>query len=116
MMDPFTALAELPNLIADYKATAEKLIKAEQGLNLLRGEQYVDIGWVAKYWSVSENTAREMIKSMSSWWPKSQVEIKVLRYGTRVVRYRRSDIEKITNLNLISVKNLLDQKRINRAK
>ena len=115
-MDPFTALAELPNLIADYKATVEKLIKAEQELNLLRSEQYVDIKWVAKYWSVSENTAKAMIKAMSSWFPKSQAEVKVLVFGQKVLRYRRSDIEKVTNLNLVSLKNMLEQKRLNRAK
>lgn len=114
--DPFQALLLLPKLMEDYKATAEKLIKAEQELNLLRnGEQYVDIKWVAKYWSVTQSTARDMIKSMSTWFPKSQVEVKVLCYGQRVVRYRRSDIEKVTNLNLISLKSLVEQKRQRRA-
>lgn len=109
-MDPFNALTELPNLVADYKATAARLIEAEKELAFLKTEKFVGIEWVAELWSVTTDTARDMLKVMSSG-RRHQPDIKVLSYGSKVVRYRKSDIERITTDNLVALKDLLAQKR-----
>lgn len=112
-MDPFAALASLPDLIADYKATCAELIETKRELEKVRSEQYVDIQWVAEYWSVTIDTAKDMITALTAGRGKA-FEIKTLRYGQRVVRYRKSDIDRISVASLVSERDRIAQKRLNR--
>jgi len=84
-MDLLQALNELPNLMADYKATASRLIEAERELALLKTEKYVPLQWVADLWSVEPKTARQMIQVLDGS-RKSKEQIKVLSCGGGVVR------------------------------
>lgn len=78
-------------------------------------DNLVGIDWIAAHWSVSEDTARDMIRVLSAG-RKPAVDVKVLAYGPKIVRYRRSDIERITNDNLVSLREVLALKRAERGK
>lgn len=114
-MDPFQALSEIPNLVADYKATVNRLIEVEKELSALKADKFVPLQWVADLWSVEPKTARQMIQVLAGS-PKSKEQVKVLSYGAGVVRYRRADIERITESSLVSLRDMLTQKRANRTK
>lgn len=112
-LDPFAALSMLPDLMLDYKATAQKLIETQQELSAANSG-LVSIEWIARHWDVADSTARELLKELGQ--DKKGRDIKVLVYGTRLVRYRKADILAITEANLISYRQMLKQKRLNRAK
>lgn len=112
-MTPFDALLLLPQLIEDYKAVASQLADTQRELEALKTDKYVSIDWVAGYWDVNSSTARDMIQSLSSG-RKNVAAIKALTYGNRIVRYKRSDIERISEANLVLVKDMLAQKRANK--
>lgn len=113
-MDLLQALTELPALFADYKRATDELAAAQRELAAAQSEKYVPLDWVAAFWSVDGDTARQMIQVLSTG-RKGQSDIKVLHYGTKIVRYRKSDIERITESNLIAMKDMLAQKRANKA-
>ncbi|GAB4039519.1 hypothetical protein [Spirosoma jeollabukense] len=113
-MDPFQALSQLPKLIADYKQAALDLAAAQREIQALTAEKLVPLEWVADHWSVDTDTARKMIQALSSGRPL-KADIKVLSYGRKIVRYGRSDIERITEINMVGMKDMLAQKRSSKA-
>lgn len=113
-MDLLQALSELPKLVEDYKRVSAELADAQRELAAVHSDKYVSIKWIAQHWDVSDDTAHDMLKALSTG-RKGQTEIKVLTYGSKVVRYRKSDIEKITEANLLPLKDMLAQKRALKA-
>lgn len=101
-------------ILSDFKNISERNRETERELAALKADKYVSIEWVAELWSVTTDTARDMIQVLAKG-RKNQPDIKVLSYGPKVVRYRRSDIERITSENLVALKDMLAQKRANRS-
>ncbi len=110
-MNPFDALSHMPELVADYKATAQRLIEAEREITALKTDKYVSLEWVAEYWSVETKTARQMLQHLTAGRAGKTSSIKTLSYGPKIVRYRRRDIEAITEANLVPLSDMLALKR-----
>ena len=111
-MEPIVVLPaqQLKEIIERYENAIKQLIDTQKELHALKSDCFVPLEWVADHWSVDIDTARKMVQVLSSGRPFKS-DIKVLSYGRKIVRYRRSDIERFTNENLVPLKDMLARKQ-----
>lgn len=105
------AAKDLQELIERYEKVTERLIEAERKLAEANSDSYVPIEWICSYWNVTIDTAKDMLRLLGQG-SKNRTEIRVLSYGLKLVRYRRSDIIRLTEENLVPLKDMLAQKRV----
>ncbi|GAB3780641.1 hypothetical protein GCM10028818_33190 [Spirosoma horti] len=110
-MEPIVVLTgqQVKELIDRYELVTARLVEADRELQALRSEKFVGIDWIASLWSVDPDTARKMIQVLATG--PNRMNIKVLSFGPKIVRYRKSDIQRLTDSNLVQLKDMLIQKR-----
>jgi len=111
-MEPIVVLPaqQVKELIDRYELVTARLVEADRELEALRSDKLVTIQWVAYFWSVDVNTARQMILTLATG-RKGKETVRVLSYGAKIVRYRKSDIMQITESNMIAVRDMLRIKK-----
>ncbi|WP_338876938.1 hypothetical protein WBJ53_14880 [Spirosoma sp. SC4-14] len=94
-MTPFEALAELPQLIADYKRVAAELQECQKELAALKDDQYVTWEWICQYFDISKSTAMLML-----------ADEKLFVHGRQIKRFKKSTILRFAERHSIKVKQL----------
>ncbi len=96
-MEPVIVLAakEVETLISRYEQATSRLIAAERELALFKEDQYVSWDWVCWYLDVERKAARMMLQ-----------EEKLLVYGRKIKKFRRSDVVRFAERHRIKVKDI----------
>lgn len=94
-MDPFQALCEIPELVEEHRKVTAELIETKRELEALESNGYVDWDWVCQYLDVERKAARIMLQ-----------DEKILVYGRKIKKFRRSDIVRFAKKHRVKVKDL----------
>lgn len=94
-MDPFQALAKLPQLIADYERVAHQLAETQKQLAAQQDDEFVTWDWICDHFKVTRPTAMAML-----------AEEKLFVYGRQIKRFKKSAILRFAERNSIKLKDL----------
>ncbi|UFH52519.1 hypothetical protein [Spirosoma sp. KNUC1025] len=86
---------EVRALLSEFKNTVAELIAAKRELETYKNDKYVGWDWVCQYLDVERKAARMMLQNE-----------KILVYGRKIKKFRRSDIIRFAERHQVKVKDI----------
>lgn len=94
-MDLLSALAKLPELVAQHEAATQRIIELEKEKAAQMQDGLVGWKWICTFLDVDVQTARMML-----------AEEKIFAYGRKIKKFRRTDILRFVERHQVKVKEL----------